>query len=191
MNSLLLSLPLLTAAQTKLEGYGGGFFNLDESSLCSNSVFSSYNATSSVTIPGLNVGGAGSSNWTISTAIKDVKNYTTSNSSTYRTAWIDTNPFVDLSSDELQFTGCMFQFFNFKTAALPTGANASNTCDGVFGSSSCMASLLSSINSTATGYANSANKRTTAQSCDNMLPQNIQDVCKDLFKDWTATGEFF
>jgi hypothetical protein len=150
--------------------------------ICYDRQFQTFNATGSVSIPGFQqpgisslLGPLPSGTWTISSAIKDHRNYTTNTSYVSQTFWIDTNPFVNLSSSDLPYDGCALVLYPDPantTIAVP-GTNE-NGCQGVF-DSTCYNALIAAVNSTSNSSGYHPRER---GDCINLLEKNFPTECK-------------
>jgi len=123
--------------------------------VCYDSEFQTYNATGNISIPGFQSPGTSNmlgplptGTWTISTAIKDHRNYTTNSSYVDQTFWLDTNPFVNLSSSDLSYSGCALVLYPdpASTTIVVPGTDESG-CQGVF-DSDCYNALIAAVNGT-------------------------------------------
>jgi hypothetical protein len=126
-----------------------------DDNVCYDSQFQTYNATGNISIPGFQPPGASNmlgplptGTWTISTAIKDHRNYTTNSSYIDQTFWLDTNPFVNLSSSDLPYSGCALVLYPdpASTTIIVPGTDESG-CQGVF-DPDCYNALIVAVNGT-------------------------------------------
>lgn len=139
---------------------------------CHNDRYTSYNASGSVSIDGFTLGNSSRSNWTISAALKDAG----PGRGVYTTAWIDTNPFVDLSSDTLPYLGCVVTLGGLAQMNPSTGNTGGTSCNGVL-SSSCQQALSQMVSSNVAG--NLASNYTTQEKVCKGLISNVPAACKD------------
>jgi hypothetical protein len=127
----------------------------DYDNFCNNSQFQTYNATGSISFPGFQPPSATSmlaalpsGTWTISTAIKDHRNYTKNTSHVEQTFWLDTNPFVNLSSSDLPYAGCALVLYpNPANTTIIVPGIGENGCQGVF-DSTCYNAIIAAVNNT-------------------------------------------
>jgi len=126
-----------------------------DTNVCYDSQFQTYNATGNISIPGFQpprasnmLGPLPTGTWTISTAIKDHRNYTTNSSHVDQTFWLNTNPFVNLSSSDLPYAGCALVLYPdpASTTIIVPGTDESG-CQGVF-DSYCYNALIAAVNGT-------------------------------------------
>jgi hypothetical protein len=127
----------------------------DSENYCNNSEFQTYNATGSIYLPGFQPPGATNllgapptGTWTISTAIKQHLNYTANTSHVDHTFWLDTNPFVNLSSSDLPYIGCALLLYpNPASTTIIVPGTDENGCQGVF-DSDCYNAIIAAVNNT-------------------------------------------
>jgi hypothetical protein len=148
---------------------------------CSDSQFQTFNATGSVSIQGFQppststtLGPASPGNWTISTAIKDHRNYTTNTSYVSQTFWLDTNPFVNLSSSQLPYDGCALVLYpNPASTAIVAPGTDESGCQGVF-DPVCYKALVAAVNAT----SNSTGHLREHGDCNSLVEKTFPSECK-------------
>lgn len=183
--ALLQLLTLLSRAVAQHHNHGNTNGN---NSNCYDPDFQTYNATGSITIQGFQppfatnlFGPLPTGSWTINTAIKDFRNYTTNTTYTEQTFWIDTNPFVNLSSSELAYAGCALILYPnpASTTIIVPGTDESG-CQSVF-DSDCYNAIVTAVNNTGnfTGHRRHAD-------CSNFFTsQNFPSECQG---QWSFEG---
>lgn len=116
---------------------------------------SSYlNATGSITVPGFEGyqhPDVNPSTWTISTGIYRDNTSFLNRSNVYQPFWLDTNPSQDLSSPDLNFTGCAISF-QLKDAPRASNTSKNFGCSGVL-SDACYKFLNQTAKSAASSLA--------------------------------------
>lgn len=148
---------------------------------CTDPDFSSYNATGSVTFDGFQPPELGiNSTWTISTAIVDKPDPSTNTAVMLQTFWLDSTPFVDLSSTDMPLTGCVIALAESGNPASsdPTG---DNTCSGVL-ASSCQQAIIDQVNNVS--LSNSGNGPSNNVTCADYL-SIVPDECSSSNDAWS------
>jgi hypothetical protein len=129
--------------------------NANSENYCNNSEFQTYNATGLINIPGFQppgvtnlLGALLTGTWTISTAIKQRLDYTTNTNHVDQTFWLETNPFVNLSSSDLPYFGYALVLYpNPASTAIIVPGTDENGCEGVF-ESDCNNAIIAAVNNT-------------------------------------------